>query len=82
VSFSVVEEREKAKNMKCAIIFQIDYRPGYIQGVLKRYVKNLKRYSSHLKDEKMLYGHRCGNAYFKSYVENILLAVLLTQGKI
>jgi len=54
----------------------------HIQGVLKRYVKNLRRYSSHMKDEKMLYGHRCGNAYISGVMLKILLAVLLTQGKI
>jgi len=49
----------------------------HIQGVLKRYVKNL-RYSSHLKDEKMLYGHRCGNAYF-SCVENTVSCITYTR---
>jgi len=50
-----------------------------IQGVLKRYVKNLRRYSSHLKDEKMLYGHRCRNAYFRSYVENTVSCITYTR---
>jgi len=50
-----------------------------IQGVLKRYVKNLRKYSSHLKDEKMLYGHRYGNAYFRSYVENTVSCITYTR---
>jgi len=34
---------------------------------------------SHLKDEKMLYGHRCGNAYFRSYVENTVSCITYTR---
>jgi len=43
------------------------------------YVKNLRRYSSHLKDEKMLYGDRCGNGYFRSYVENTVSCITYTM---
>jgi len=50
-----------------------------IQGVLKRYVKTLRRYSSHLKNEKMLYGHRCGNVYSRSYVENTISCITYTR---
>lgn len=50
------------------------YSVLFIQGILKRYGQNLKRYSLHLKNEKMLYEHECGNAFLR-----VMLKILLRR---
>jgi len=61
--------------------FKMGHLYIHIRGVLKRYVKNLRRYSSHLKDEKH-YMDIGAEMLISGVMLKILLAVLLTQGKI
>jgi len=68
--------------LKMVEIFQADKiiaLPYIYTGCSKKVCQNLRRYSSHLKDEKLLYGHRCGNAYFRSYVENTVSCITYTR---
>jgi len=59
-------------SLSLIVLYRVLYR-------VKKYVKNLRRYSSYLKDEKMLYGHRCGNAYFRNYVQNTVSCITYTR---